>query len=115
MKGFIQFGTVHARNSFFLFVLKTFMFIFPAILISHILDEEMNKIYNKTQSDPLHCIMLMVHIITIIGIMYFFIFFFERYSYEFQTTIAGSFFIAMFFGFQPYFMEHLKYYIRKLY
>ncbi len=109
-----HFGKSAGRKPFFIFLFKTLFFILPAILISHLLDEFMNSLYNKTDYDSIHVIMLVIHMFLIITVMYVFIIYFENYSYEFQTTIAGSFFIALFFGFQPYFMDHLKYYIRKI-
>lgn len=111
----IRFGTYEYRASFLSFMLKIFYFIIPALLISHFLDEWMNVMYQETERDTIRIEILIVHTILMIAILYGILVFFESYSKEFQTTIAGGFFIAIFFGFQPHYLQHLKDYMRRIY
>lgn len=110
----VSFGTFESRASLGSFILKVFLFLTPAVLISHVLDEYMNAMYMKGETDYLRIGSLSLQTILMILILYLFVIGFESYSKEFQSTIAGGFFIAMFFGFQPYYLQHLKEYMRRI-
>lgn len=111
----LTFGTYESRASFVSFMLKIFYFLIPALVIAHFLDEWMNALYQETERDILRIELLVIHAILMIAILYGFVVCFQSYSKEFQTTIAGGFFIALFFGFQPHYLQHLKDYMRRIY
>lgn len=110
----VSFGTLDSRTSIGPFIIKILLFLLPAILISHVLDEQLNRVYNDMDTDQLRIMSLMLQTLLMIVIFYVFVILFESYSKEFQTTVAGGFFIAMFFGFQPYYLLHLKEYMRRI-
>ena len=110
-----DFGTISYRNSFWSFLLKIFMFLIPAMIISHILDENMETLYKYVSPNIIgQIVILFIQIVIMIAILYFFVVYFEKYQREFQTTTAGGFFIALFFGFQPHFLKNLKDIMRHL-
>lgn len=102
------FGTFKSRESYLSFMFKIFLFIIPAIIISHFLDEIMNDVYKNCDTKTSKRMVLLFDIVIMISVFYIFFVFFQNYASEFQTTAAGGFFIALFFGFQPFFMDHLK-------
>lgn len=109
-----SFGTFESKASLGSFILKVLLFLTPAVLISHILDEYMNAMYMRGETDSMRITSLSLQTILMIVILYLFVIGFESYSKEFQTTVAGGFFIAMFFGFQPHYLQHLKEYMRRI-
>ena len=79
----------------------------PSFVIAHLLDELMYKMYKNLSAINV-LLSLVVQTLIIISIFYLFITYLEKYANEFQTTIAGGFFIAMFFGFQVRYIHSLK-------
>lgn len=113
-RGF-AFGTFESRKSLASFILRILLFFLPALTLSHIVDEEMNRVYTDMVTDQMRILLLMFQTLIMIITFYVLVLYFESYSKEFQTTVAGGFFIATFFGFQPYYIDHLKEYMRRIY
>lgn len=111
----MAFGTIESRKSFMSFMIKIFIFLIPAVVLGHLIDEVMNDVYRLCNKESCECGVLLLNLILMIIIVYLFFLFFQNFASEFQTTAAGGFFIALFFGFQPYFMDHLKDHMRHMF
>lgn len=99
----------NARESFVTLNVKSALLIIPAIILGHYLDEFVNKlgIENKTYSVTLQTFLN----ILVIYILHTFM---RSYAKEFQMTLAGLFFSALFFGMQTNYISNLKSLLPKL-
>lgn len=111
----ITFGTIESRKSFMSFMIKIFIFLIPAVVLGHLIDELMNDMYHYCNKESCERWVLFMNVVVMIWIVYLFFLFFRNFANEFQTTAAGGFFIALFFGFQPYFIYHLKDHMRHIF
>lgn len=91
------------REGFFTLNVRSMILILPAIFIGHYLDEFVEKlnIKNKTQSVALQ---------TFFNVLVIYILhkFATAYTREFQVSLAGLFFSALFFGMQTNYIRDLK-------
>lgn len=112
----IDFGNPASKHSFIVYVFRMILFIIPAIVVSHLLDETMNHLYSRYDSSTyLTILLVLIQTFFMVAALYFFITYFNDFSSEFQSTAPGGFFIAIFYGFQPYYFKHLKTLLRMLY
>lgn len=105
----MRFGVPDRRNeTFWLINAKSFALLVPAVLLGHYLDESVKWIQNRKKlgnhTFPYVLLQILLNT-TLIYIIYK-----ANYSYahEFQMTIAGLFFSALFFGMQVNFVSNLK-------
>ena len=112
MRNIIQkatdFGTFHSRENYFSFMLKFVFYIIPAVIIGHYTDITIERI-NKDHllgSNIYYCILLQTFII--ISTLYFLSQFLSNYVKEFQSTLAGGFFIVLYFGMQTNYINMIK-------
>jgi hypothetical protein len=92
-----------ARESFMVLNIKSMMLILPAIVFGHFLDELVEKMNIKSKTTSV-IIQTLLNIFTI----YILHTFLRSYSKEFQLTLAGLFFSALFFGMQTNYISNLK-------
>ena len=106
----IEFGTFHARENILSFTLKCMFYIIPAVILGNHTDITIKNIKrDKTFGDyTLYYIVLQTLII--ISSLYLILFFVSKYSSEFQVTIAGAFFIVLYFGVQTNYIDMIKEY-----
>lgn len=92
-----------SRESFLTLNIKSMMLIVPAIFMGHYLDEfiEYLKIKNKINSVVFQTLLnvLVIYILHKIS---------KSYTQEFQVSLAGLFFSALFFGMQTNYIRDLK-------
>jgi hypothetical protein len=106
-----DFGTFHSRRNFFSFTLKCMFYIIPAIILSNYTDITIQKIkkYNKLGDYVFFYILLQTLIIILT--LYLILIFLTSYTNEFQLTLAGGFFIVLYFGIQTNYVHMIKEYI----
>jgi hypothetical protein len=91
-----------ARESFFALNVKSMMLILPAIFMGHYLDEFVEKM----GKDPKKSVILQTFLnICVIYILHKVS---KAYTSEFQVSLAGLFFSALFFGMQTNYIRDLK-------
>lgn len=92
-----------ARESFLVLNVKSMLLIIPAIFIGHYIDElvQLLNIQDKKRS---------VAVQTLLNVLVIFVLHKMSTSYtkEFQMTLAGLFFSALFFGMQTNYITNLK-------
>lgn len=97
-----------ARESFLALNVKSMMLIIPAIFMGHYLDElvESLKIKSKFHSVVFQTLLNILVIYVLHSIS-------RAYTQEFQVSLAGLFFSALFFGMQTNYMDNLKKVLRR--
>lgn len=92
-----------SNESFFVLNIRSLILIVPAIILGHYLD----KFVEKTKLTKLNSVILQ----TILNI--FIIYMLHKvnaaYTREFQVSLGGLFFSALFFGMQTNYIKNLKY------
>ncbi len=99
----LKFGTPDGRNeSFWKLNAKSFALLIPAVILGHYLD----KFVEQSRMSLYTAIIVQ----TILNIVLIYILHRVMYAYsnEFQLTLPGMFFSAMFFGMQTNFLVNLK-------
>lgn len=99
----IKLGKPDDKNEgFFELNIRSMILIVPAIVIGHYLDE----LVAKTRLSPLKSVVLQTFLnVLIIYIMHRLS---RAYTREFQVSLAGLFFSALFFGMQTNYLKNLK-------
>lgn len=92
-----------ARESFFVLNVKSLILIIPAIFIGHYLDEFVEKlgISDKKKTVTIQTLLNIVVIYILHKLS-------RTYTSEFQVTLPGLFFSALFFGMQTNYIRDLK-------
>lgn len=99
----MKFGNADVKNETFVSMnMKSLSLLLPAILLGHYIDKaiktmKLSKINSVfLQSFINICVIYILHKIS------------ASYTKEFQLTLAGLFFSAMFFGLQTNYMQNIK-------
>lgn len=103
----LKFGTPDSRNeSFWRLNAKSFALLIPAVVLGHYIDKLIETVQNKIKLS----VHLAIFIQTVLNIALIYILHRVMYAYsnEFQLTLPGMFFSAMFFGMQTNFLINLK-------
>ena len=107
-----DFGTLRSRDNFFSFTLKNLFYIIPAVILGNYTDNSIQKIqeYKAFGDNKIYYILLQTFIIILT--QYIFLAFLFNFISEFQVTIAGGYFIVLYFGMQTNYFHMIKDYIR---
>ena len=107
-----DFGTLRSRENFFSFTLKCIFYIVPAIILGNYTDliiEKIKKNDKKFGDNTLYYIIIQTFIIILT--LYIILKFLTSYTNEFELTIAGNFFVVLYFGIQTNYIYMIKKYI----
>lgn len=114
IKDAIEFGTLRSQNNFFSFTLKIFFYIVPAIILGKVTDVFVEKLEkNKVLGETIFLYILLQTLI-IISTMYLILILFSDFTSEFQATLAGSYFIVLYFNIQNNYIDMINKYIMLL-
>ena len=107
----VDFGTRKSRDNFLSFSLKILFYIIPSLMLGHYTDimvhtAKKRKIFGE---NPFYYILLQTLII--ISTLYLLLSFLTGFMSELQKSIAGSFFIVLYFGMQTNYIFMLKKYM----
>ena len=106
---FIRFGTPDGRNeTFWKINVRSFTLIIPAIILGHYLDEGVQYIQKKRTLGGAPLTYVFVQSFVNIALMYGIHKIDFGLTKEFQMTIAGLFFSALFFAMQTNFVDNIK-------
>jgi len=104
----VDFGSFRSRNNLVSFTMKVVLYILPALVLGHYTDITIQtmKVRNTFGKNALYYIVLqtLLNIIT----LYIFVLFLQDFTSEFQTTIAGGYFMVLYFGMQTNYIYMLK-------
>jgi hypothetical protein len=103
-----DFGTLNSKNDFFSFSLKIIFYIIPALILGDYTDSTIQylKMRREFGNDLITYIILQTLVIIIT--MYIFVIFLTPFMKEFQKSIAGIFFIVIYFGMQDDYLAMMK-------
>ena len=111
VKKSFQYGTNTSRDNFLSFAIKIISYIIPAIALGHYTDQTIQTIQNhKLLGNNIiiyGVLQLFINIIT----LYILIRYFTKFASEFQQSIAGSYFIVIYFGMQTNYIEILQHHM----
>ena len=91
------------NEGFFVLNVKSMMLIVPAIVLGHYLDEFVDKMQLKSNIQK-----VVVQTLLNIALIYALHKISRAYTREFQVSLAGLFFSALFFGMQTNYIKNLK-------
>lgn len=106
-----NFGSKCSRKNFFSFTFKIILYILPAIIIGHYTDIIIKKLKIHEVFGKNNIYYILLQTLFIIITLYLFVLLSKDYVNEFQETIAGSFFIVIYFGIQINYIYMLKEYM----
>ena len=103
-----DFGSVRSRKHFLSFLLKIWLYILPAITLGNYTDITVQTMqtYQILGDNTFYYILLQTLII--ISTLYIFLILFYDFMSEFTNTMAGSYFIVLYFGMQTNYIQMLK-------
>lgn len=106
-----RFGTFRSPTNLFAFGLHCIFYIIPAIVLGNFTDIMIQRIKmdNELGDHVFHYIILQT--LVNISTLYLILLFLNKYTSEFQVTIAGGFFSVLYFGMQPNYLDMLKEYM----
>ena len=94
------------------FTLKVLLYIIPAVILGNYTDITVKRLqeYKTLGENTLHYILLQTLIV--ISTMYVILKMLSDFISEFQVTIAGGYFIVLYFGMQTNYIHMIQEYIR---
>lgn len=101
-----RFGTTSARDTYLSFLIKTFLYIFPAIILGQFIDRFILSLKKNILKNKVFRIF--VQTIVMVSVLYLLIKFSESYANELQYTITGIFFVVLFFGVQQFYINDIQ-------
>jgi hypothetical protein len=107
-----DFGTLRSRDNFVSFTLKISLYITPAVILGNYTDITVKRLqeYKTLGENTVYYILLQTLII--ISTMYIILKIFSKFISEFQVTIAGGYFIVLYFGMQTNYISMIQSYMR---
>ena len=111
LKDSFDYGSTRSRNHFPSFALKIATYIIPAVILGHYTDTtvkvfQTNEILGKEVFGYI-VLQTLINIIT----LYLLMVFLSSFSSEFQQTVAGSYFIVLYFGMQTNYIDILQHHM----
>jgi len=106
-----EFGTLRSRENFFSFTLKILIYIIPAVILGNYTDITVKRLQqDKTFGENIRNYILLQTFIIILT-MYVILKIMSSFISEFQVTIAGGFFIVLYYGIQTHYIDMIQEYI----
>lgn len=107
----MEFGTFRSRENFFSYALKFAFYIIPAIVLGNYTDVTVERIQKDKALGDFLILYILAQTFIIIATMYLILLLSNSYASEFQVTVAGAYFIVLYFGIQTNYMRMIKDYI----
>jgi hypothetical protein len=106
-----DFGTLRSRDNFFSFALKCAFYIIPAVILGNYTDIHIEKLKQDKALGENELYYILLQTLIIISTLYLILVFLSDFTSEFQVTIAGGYFIVLYFGLQTNYIHMIKDYI----
>ena len=100
-----EFGTFRSEHNIFSFTLKILFYLIPAVVLGNYTDVLVKKLQKDRAlgDNILYYILLQTFII--VSTLYILIVFLSDYESEFQVTITGAYFTALYFSIQTNYIQ----------
>ena len=106
-----DFGTFRSRENFFSFTLKCLFYIIPAVIVGNFTDTTIQKIQTNKKLGDNTIYYILLQTLIIISTLYLILIYLGNYIKEFQLTLAGEFFVVLYFSIQTNYIQMIKEYI----
>lgn len=106
-----EFGTFSSRQDFLSFTLKIMFYIIPAVICGNYTDIVIKKLQEDNVFGDNMLYYISLQTLIIISTMYLIVVYLTDYTKEFHITIAGGYFIVLYFGIQTNYITMIKEYI----
>lgn len=103
-----DFGSTRSRENFFSFSLKFIFYIIPAVILGNFTDILVQYFKQYKSFGDMLIYYILFQTIIIISTLYVIVVFLADFSSEFQLTLAGSYFIVLYFGIQSNYINMIK-------
>ena len=106
-----DFGTLRSERGIFSFTLKIIFYIIPAIIFGNYTDVFVKYIQRQRLLGDNVLYYIILQTLIIILTMYLIVVFLSDFKSEFQVTIAGGYFIVLYFGIQTNYIRMIQEYM----
>ena len=106
-----DFGSTRSRENFFSFALKFIFYIIPAVILGNYTDIIVQYFKQYKSFGDMLIYYILFQTFLIISTLYVIVVFLADFSSEFQLTLAGSYFIVLYFGVQSNYINMIKEFI----
>lgn len=109
-----DFGTFRSRENFFSFLIKCLFYIIPAVILGNYTDITVQRIHNNNNLGDHILYYILLQTFIIISTLYIIIQLVTNYTDEFQVTIAGGYFVVLYFGLQTNYIQMINEYMNDI-
>ena len=106
-----DFGTLRSRDNFFSFTLKILFYIIPAVIVGNYTDITIKRLQENNTLGENILYYILLQTLIVISTLYLILTFLSDFISEFQVTIAGGYFIVLYFGMQTNYITMIKEYM----
>lgn len=103
-----DFGSRRSRKDFFSFSLKILFYIIPAMILGNYTDTTIQNLRKRRAFGDNLLKYIALQTLLILSTLYIFVLFLKDFTSEFQKSVAGSFFIVIYFGMQNNYLLMIK-------
>lgn len=103
-----DFGTFRARDNFFAFAFKVVLYMIPAVLLGYSTDEIVSTLKDRSVLGDTPFSYVLLQTLIILSTLYLFILLSPTFTSEFQRSLAGGYFIVLYFGLQRNYITMLR-------
>jgi hypothetical protein len=106
-----DFGSRRSKKDIFSFSLKILFYIIPALILGDYTDTTIQNLRMRQEFGDDLIKYIVLQTLVIVFTMYVFVIFLKAFMSEFQKSVAGSFFIVIYFGMQTNYLHMMKEYL----
>ena len=106
-----EFGTHRSRDNFLSFILKIIFYIIPAVLLGNYTDIFVQKLNKDKLFGDGKLYYIFLQTLMIISTLYILVIFLSKFVSEFHFSLAGGYFIVLYFGIQTNYIRMIKEYM----
>jgi len=108
-----DFGSRRSKKDIFSFSLKILFYIIPAVILGDYTDTTIQNLKMRREFGDDLIKYIMLQTLIIVFTLYIFVIFLKDFMSEFQKSIAGSFFMLIYFGMQDDYLHMMKEYLAR--
>jgi hypothetical protein len=112
IKWAFEFGTKRSENNFVSFTLKILFYIIPAIILGNYTDVIVTNLKKEKMVGENMLYYIVVQTFIIMITLYFIEVYLHNFTSEFQVTIAGGYFVVLYFGIQTNYIHMIQEYMK---
>ena len=103
-----EFGTIRSHDHFLSFALKIVFYIIPAVVVGNSTDVLVQYLKRRNLLGDTTLAYIVLQTFLIISTLYLLLLFCSNFISEFQVTLAGAYFIVLYFGMQTEYIAMIQ-------